>query len=128
MMHCLSSGEVHEDRAARRSHARIMRRFYEVIEQHDSEPLYIPELCKEIGTSGRTLSACCHEYLGTSPKHFLLVRRMNMVRRALQRAALGETTVPEIATCCGFWQFGRFAIEYKALFGESPSATLARPA
>jgi AraC-like DNA-binding protein len=125
---CLGSGSADEDRAALRQHGVIMRRFHEVIERHDDEPLYIPELCKEIGTSARTLSACCQDHLRTSPKHFLLLRRMNMVRGALQRAAPGEATVTEIATRYGFWQFGRLAVEYKALFGESPSATLARPA
>lgn len=128
MVDCLGNGSADEDRAALRRHARIMRRFHEAIERHVDEPLFIPELCKEIGTSERTLTVCCHEHLRTSAKHFLLLRRMNMVRCALQHTAPGETTVTETAAQFGFWQFGRFAVGYKGLFGESPSATLARPA
>jgi AraC-like DNA-binding protein len=125
MMACLV-GEGYEDRATVRHHAAIMRRFHGVIEQSLDQLLFIPELCKKIGVSIRTLNACCHEHLGMGAKRFLLLRRMHMAQRALRDSTPGETTVTEIATRYGFWQFGRFAIEYKALFGEAPSATLAR--
>lgn len=126
MMDCLGGGREDEDKAAVRQHAAIMRRFHGVIEQHVDQPLYVPELCREIGTSERTLRFCCQEHLGMSPKHYLLLRRLHLVRRALRDSTPSGATVTEIATRYGFWQFGWLAIKYKALFGESPSATLAR--
>jgi AraC-like DNA-binding protein len=127
MFACIG-GDAHDDRAALRHHASVMRKFHQVIERSADQPVYIPDLCREIGVSERTLRASCEEHLGMGPKRYLLLRRMNMVRRALQGAAPGEITVTEIATRYGFWQFGRLAVEYRALFGEPPSATLARPA
>lgn len=126
MVDCLSGGRIGEEKAAVRQHAAIMRRFHLVIEKHVDEPIYVPELCRAIGASQRTLRVCCQEHLGMGPKRFLLLRRMNMVRRALQESTPTRSTITEIATRYGFWQFGRLSVEYKALFGEAPSATLAR--
>ena len=127
MINCLGGGEVEEDRAAARQHAAIMRRFHRAIEQYSDQPLYVPELCRQIGASARTLRVCCQEHLGMGAKHYLLLRRMHLVRRALSESTPADMTVTEIATRYGFWQFGRLAVEYKALFGETPSATLHRP-
>ena len=124
---CLGRGEVREDRSALRHHALIMRRFRRAVEENPDQPLYIPELCTTIGVADRTLRVCCQEQLGMSPRRYLLLRRMNLARRALRDSAPGMTTVTEIATQYGFWQCGRFAGEYKSLFGETPSATLQRP-
>jgi transcriptional regulator GlxA family with amidase domain len=123
----LGDGEVNEDRSALRHHSAIMRRFRSAVEENPEQPLYIPELCAMIGVSDRTLRVCCQEQLGMSPKRYLLLRRMNLARGALRNGSRNTTTVTEIAAQFGFWQFGRFAGEYKSLFGEAPSTTLHRP-
>jgi AraC-like DNA-binding protein len=124
---CLRTGEVREDRLARHHHSLVLRRFRRAVEENPDQPLYIPELCGAIGVSDRTLRLCCQEQLGMSPKRYLMLRRMHLARRALRDGSPGTTTVTDTATQYGFWQFGRFAGEYKALFGEAPSATLHRP-
>ncbi len=127
MAHCLQ-GEVREERLALRQHELVMRRFHRVLEENPDQAIHIPELCAKIRVAERTLRICCQEHLGVSPKRYLLLRRMHLSRRALDRASAGTTTVTEVATRYGFWQFGRFASEYKALYGETPSATLHRAA
>jgi AraC-like DNA-binding protein len=126
MADCLGVGEAAEDRSALRQHAKIMRRFHRAVEERPDQAIFIPELCTAIGASERTLRMCCQEHLGVSPKRYLLLRRMHLVRRGLRESPPNATTVTEIATRYGFWQFGRFAGEYKLLFGELPSITLGR--
>ena len=62
-----------------------------------------------------------------SPYRYFRLRQMNLCRRALKQADPATATVTAIATAHGFWEFGRFAVAYRALFGESPSETLRRP-
>ena len=122
----LHQGAAGEDRAAQRNHSLVMRRFRRALEEDPSQPLYIAELCKMIGVTDRTLEVCCQEQLGMGPKRFLLLRRLHLARRTLRETAPDATTVSGVATQYGFWHFGRFAGEYRCLFGESPSATLHR--
>jgi AraC-like DNA-binding protein len=126
MVGSLVTGDALEERSAQRRHEIIMRRFHREIEESPDQALYVPEICRAIGVADRTLRICCQERLGMSPKQFLLVRRMDLARRDLSRAAPTATTVTEVASRYGFWQFGHFAGAYKALFGELPSATLGR--
>jgi AraC-like DNA-binding protein len=125
---CLRRQEERGNSLAQGQHAIVMRRFRRVVEENAGQPLYIPEICNAIGASTRTLRICCHEHLGMGPKRYLLLRRMHLARCALRQAAPEATSVTDIATRYGFWQLGRFAGEYRALFGESPSATLRRHA
>jgi AraC-like DNA-binding protein len=125
-MDCLACREDRESSLAQGQHEIVMRRFRQVIEENPEQPLYIPEICKAIRVPSRTLSMVCKEYLGMGPKRYLVLRRMHLGRRVLREAEPHTTTVTDIATRFGFWQLGRFSVEYQALFGEPPSTTLRR--
>jgi AraC-like DNA-binding protein len=127
LVECLSIGEANDDRSALRHHATVMRRFRAAVEENPDRTLYLSELCAAAGASDRTLRACCQEFLGMSPMRYLWLRRMHLARRALRMADSAAATVTEIATNYGFWELGRFSVAYRALFAESPSATLRRP-
>jgi AraC-like DNA-binding protein len=128
MVSCLAHRDGRENSLAQGQHEIVMRRFRRLVEENPGQPLYVPEICKAIRVSERTLRICCQEHLGMGPKRYLLLRRMHFARRALRRATPETATVTEIATRFGFWQLGRFAVEYHLLFGETPSATLRRQA
>jgi AraC-like DNA-binding protein len=91
---------------------------------HFDEPIQIAQLCDVTGVSERSLRNACHAVCGTSPKRYLTRRRMEAVRHALSTAHPGHATVTRIATDHGFFELGRFAATYSALFGERPSETL----
>ena len=127
MLACLDTSGARECTAALRRHATIMRRFHSLMEARADEALFLPEICKAIGVNERTFYLCCQEQLGVSPKRYLLLRRLQLVRQALRVATRNTANVTEIATQYGFWELGRFAVYYRGVFGESPSATLGHP-
>jgi AraC-like DNA-binding protein len=109
-------------------HVAIIARFEELLAANYDRPLHLPEICAAIGASERTLRVSCMEHFGMGPVRYLWLRRMHLARRSLIQTAPGTATVTDIATANGFWELGRFAVEYRALFGEAPSASLRRPA
>jgi transcriptional regulator GlxA family with amidase domain len=103
-----------------------MARFEEALGKQGDERLAMPALCKEIGVAERTLRMCCTEFLGVSPTRYLMLQRLNKARSALRRADPAMSSVAEVARNHQFVELGRFAVAYRATFGESPSVTLHR--
>jgi len=126
MFGCMTGEVVHVASDAWGRQAIVLKRFRAALEANIDQPIYIPELCLAIGVPERTLRNHCYEQLGMSPKKYLLLRRLNLAHRALRAADPSTTTVTEIATSFGFWELGRFAVEYRTWCGESPSASLNR--
>jgi AraC family transcriptional regulator, ethanolamine operon transcriptional activator len=105
------------------------RGLHRALEQmHALEPqaVNIPDLCREIQFSQSSLTRAFRRRFDLNPTGYLRMRRLNAVRRCLLQARKGETTVAAIAFEHGFYELGRFAAGYAALFGEPPSITLSR--
>ena len=109
---------------SRFSRPQIVNKLDEFVSSHVDERIGMAQLCDVTGVSERSLRNACHAVCGTSPVRYLTRRRMEAVRRALTDARAGDATVTRIATDFGFFELGRFAGTYRALFGERPSDTL----
>jgi AraC-like DNA-binding protein len=123
---CLVTARARTEGYAGRHHATIMVRFEAILAEHLSQPPTVPEICKLVGVSDRTLRSCCAEFLGMSLTRYVLLRRLREVRGALREADPDTVNVAEVARRFGFAELGRFAGTYRATFGETPSTTLQR--
>lgn len=95
---------------------------------HCAEPISVERVAAASGVSQRKLTRGFRRHRGTSPKAMLRGLRFQCVRDALLAAEPGTTTVADIATAWGFYELGRFAVEYRRRYAEKPSATLRRMA
>ena len=107
---------------ARACQVALADRARQVVASRLDEPLTVADLCQVLGVSRRSLQNCFQATWGMGPLQWLNTLRLNAVRRRLRDAA----SVTEAATEFGFWHFGHFAGDYRALFGELPSQTLQR--
>lgn len=103
---------------------RIIQAAEAFMEARIARPIYTEELCAALGISARRLHDAFHAALGMSPHAYLKSRRLMLVRRVLLSRQHGPELVKSVALDHGFWHLGHFAHDYRALFGELPSATL----
>jgi AraC-like DNA-binding protein len=95
----------------------------ELLRARIDDPPSLRELCELLGAPERTLHYAFQEAFGMAPKAYLRALRLSA---AFRRLRLGKGPVTEVATDLGLFHFGRFANEYRAMFGEPPSETLRR--
>jgi AraC-like DNA-binding protein len=126
MVRSVAQGEPVRVTTATLRQRTIIARFEDFLQMRREQPVYLIDLCKATGVSERTLRAACQEQFGVSPTRYLWLRRMYLARRRLAEAEAKSISVTEVAMANGFWELGRFAVEYRSLFGETPSATLRR--
>jgi AraC-like DNA-binding protein len=110
---------------ARDLHARIVQRADEFIRAKPSEYVPLSALCEATAVKPRQLQRAFNEVYACGPTRYQKLRRLHLAR-AFLRDPTRATRVTDVAISLGFYDLGRFARAYAALFGESPSITLAR--
>jgi AraC-like DNA-binding protein len=103
-----------------------LRRAEEYLMASVSTAVCLADVCREAKVSARTLTRAFASAHGLGPMGFLKQRRLEAANRALFAADSAETLVTDVALRYGFCQMGRFAVEYRRAFHESPSHTLSR--
>jgi len=106
--------------------ARVVDRAEDFLREHVGERMRLAQLCAAADTTERQLERAFNTVYGVGPNQYIKLHRLHLARRALRNPMPGATTVGDVASRFGFQDFGRFAISYRTLFGEVPSATLAR--
>ncbi len=95
------------------------------IHANAKEAITVEQLVEISGVSARTLFDNFKKFRGITPMRYVKDVRMQCVRERLITPQSGDS-VTSVAMRWGFSQLGRFAVNYKELFGESPSETLKR--
>jgi AraC family transcriptional regulator, ethanolamine operon transcriptional activator len=107
----------HRHQLARCAHRYMLERLGEVAS--------ITELCQATGGNYASLERGFRELYGLTPQAYLHAARFLRARRDLLEPQ-PSTTVTGVALRWGFLELGRFSVQYRRRFGESPSETIRR--
>ena len=125
LVQSLSKGPIDAETEATCRRRGTVARFEDLLE---AEPIpRITEIGPSLGISPRMLRDFCKKNLGMGPSRYRRLRGMQRARRALRHENPEVASVSAVARRYGFRDLVRFATNYRALYGESPSATLRRP-
>jgi AraC-like DNA-binding protein len=102
----------------------VAKRAQDYIEAHYREAVHIEDLCRVTCVGARTLQRCFREYFHMTVSKYLKVVRLDSARRELAAADRASTSVTAIAMHNGCNHLGRFSVDYRQHFGQSPRETL----
>lgn len=95
------------------------------IDENYDEDISLESIREVAGVSAGKLRDAFKEYTGTTPMQYLKRVRLNRAREELLKSGTRQN-VSSVALDAGFNHLGRFSIEYKKAFGESPTQTASR--
>ncbi|HEX5819694.1 MAG TPA: helix-turn-helix domain-containing protein [Gemmatimonadales bacterium] len=119
-----SGGVSTRDRLHVAQRCQLIRRAEEYLSEHLRESFDLAALSDAVGLSHRMLEYHFRRTYGVSPLAWHRSMRLDAVRQDLRRARRRGESVTLVAMRWGFHHFGRFAAEYRRLYGERPIDTL----
>ena len=103
--------------------AEIVHSIWAMLHADASHDLPLEEWSLIVECSPRTLEYAFAQLTGLSPMAFIRAWRFERARGLLLQGRV--KTVKDAAFGCGLMHLGRFSVDYRLRFGESPSQTLA---
>ncbi len=117
---------VNHEKSFKHDSSYHLNRAVEYIYENLKNPITRDQLADVSGRSIRTLSRAFEKEYGIGIMAFIKQRRLNSAYLDLLSATPGTTSITQVALNYGFSHAGKFAIEHRKAFGESPSVTLLR--
>lgn len=103
----------------------VLRRATAFIDAHPEDPLTVGRIAEAAGVGIRAVQSAFRRHLDVTPIGYLRRVRLERVHRDLRDGdPYDGVTVQDVARRWGFVNLGRFAAEYRAEYGETPSRTL----
>jgi AraC-like DNA-binding protein len=103
----------------------VVRRAERFMADSADTPITVSDVAAHLGVSLRSLQAGFRQWRNATPNAYLRRVRLRLVRDELLRSDK-DASVTTVAMRHGFMHLGRFSAQYRAVFGEGPSATLRR--
>ena len=126
LVECLSKGRAIEALPETVEHQDIAARLDALLQTEPGQSLPIAKIRAALGVTAASLRVSCEEQLGMGPTEYVHRWRMQLIHRTLLSGIADAASISAVAQRYGFRGLGRFAAKYRAVYGESPSATLQR--
>ncbi|HEU5134796.1 MAG TPA: helix-turn-helix domain-containing protein [Steroidobacteraceae bacterium] len=112
------------ERARLQRHVAVVRACA-FVDTHLRSPIALMDLCEAAGVSTRALEYGFRDFYGLGPMAYVRNLRLCRVRHDLLDPNRNDHSVSGAARRWSFTHMGQFSHDYRALFGEMPSMTLA---
>jgi AraC-like DNA-binding protein len=120
-----SSAHLDDIREPLQRHRAVIRAC-SFIDTHLRASIALADLCAAAGVCTRALEYGFHDFYELGPMAYVRNLRLCRVRSDLQAPADHDDSVSSAARRWSFTHMGQFSHDYRVLFGEMPSETLAR--
>jgi methylphosphotriester-DNA--protein-cysteine methyltransferase len=101
----------------------LARRAINVLHTSASSLHSVGDFCIALDATERQVRRTFNSFFGMGPARLARLHRLNRVRRRLIEGIPESMKIMNVLADCEVTEFGRFAGEYKTLFGEMPSET-----
>ena len=102
----------------------VIRHAIAFIDEHLADDIGVDAIAQAVFITPRMVQMMFRRHLNSTPTEFLRQRRLERAHHQLLIADAHATTVKEVASRWKFGHTGRFAIAYRAKYGQAPKDTL----